>query len=158
VDRFFVVDHQESSVYVLSLHDGQSAGMHEAQTWVSDTEDRIRQLQQASACGKEENAAPEIVCQRVPRCREGVTEFQLSRSKTEYIKDIQACMEELYAGNSYEICLTNMLTSEAPETKAWEFYKCLRTVNAAPYSAWMDFGHVRCSLHVLYNLSVEVCC
>lgn len=135
------MDHQEGSIYVVAIHHEQPADSHAAEAWMTDAEDRIRQLQQSTGCSSGENAEAAAKLKK-PEPPHGVTDFQLSRSKPEYIADIQACMEELYAGNSYEICLTNRLSGNVPASQAWQFYKCLRTVNAAPYSAWMDFGDV----------------
>ena len=148
-----MLDHQEGSIYAVAVHHDQPADAQEAEAWLSDTDNRIQQQQQQNKQNKQANgcceryanaaAAPQAH-QPSDEGRNVKTEFRLSRSKPEYIADVQACMRELYAGNSYEICLTNRLNGNVPASQAWKFYKCLRTVNAAPYSAWMDFGHVRC--------------
>jgi hypothetical protein len=69
--------------------------------------------------------------------------FRLARSRAQYLKDIDDCMEALYEGNSYEICLTNALHCEVRNWDVWDFYKVLRKVNPAPYSAWLHCGEVR---------------
>lgn len=146
-DRFLVVDHQEDCIYMVAVHHEQPADARAAEAWLSDTDNRIQQQQQHAngCCDTDENAAATPQLQEPSaEALHSATEFQLSRSKPEYIADVQACMRELYAGNSYEICLTNRLNGNVPASQAWKFYKRLRTVNAAPYSAWMDFGHVRC--------------
>jgi hypothetical protein len=69
--------------------------------------------------------------------------FRPARSRAQYLKDIDECKEALYEGNSYEICLTNALHCEVRNWDAWKFYRVLRKVNPAPYSAWLHCGEVR---------------
>jgi anthranilate/para-aminobenzoate synthase component I len=68
--------------------------------------------------------------------------FQLARSKSQYLKDIDRCMEALHEGNSYEICLTNSLHCRVGNWDAWDFYQVLRKANPAPYAAWLHCGEV----------------
>lgn len=45
----------------------------------------------------------------------------------------------LYAGESYEVCLTTALARRgAPPPHA--LYASLRAINPAPYAAWLHFG------------------
>jgi para-aminobenzoate synthetase len=144
VDRFLVVDHLEGDMYIMAVHSEESAETQAAQAWISSTADRIKQFQLRkidSASHESINGVSETPV-KGSELPVGDGGFQSSRSKSEYISDIRACMEALYSGNSYEICLTNMLTGHIPAHRAWQFYKYLRTVNAAPYSAWMNFGQV----------------
>jgi para-aminobenzoate synthetase len=70
--------------------------------------------------------------------RESV-EFRLSRSYEQYIQDIRRCQEHLVEGETYEVCLTNRLTTDAtPDPLAT--YRILRHVNPAPFSAFLRFG------------------
>ncbi len=47
--------------------------------------------------------------------------------------------QALYDGESYEVCLTTMLSREpAPDPR--RLYTILRAVNPAPYAAWLHFG------------------
>lgn len=131
-----MLDHQEDSLYIAAVHTGESVDARHAQEWIESTENKILQLQKSRK---------NVECTTDKRTSTAVQhgeQFKLSRSKSEYIADIQACMAELHAGNSYEICLTNLLSGNIPATRSWEFYKCLRSTNAAPYSAWMHFGLV----------------
>ena len=65
--------------------------------------------------------------------------FRLARSKQQYLRDVAACQQALYDGESYEICLTTALVR--PEASdALQLYRTLRKVNPAPYAAWMSFG------------------
>ena len=66
--------------------------------------------------------------------------FTLDRSGECYEADVHRCMESLYSGDSYEICLTNKFRKAKPKLCAWELYRHLRRRNPAPYAAWLKFG------------------
>ena len=70
----------------------------------------------------------------------GTKIFDLRESKEKYLANIQACMDALYSGNSYELCLTTELSVDGDGIDAWELYKTLRHINPAPYSAFMNFS------------------
>lgn len=67
--------------------------------------------------------------------------FRLHRTRDTYVADVQACKDALYAGESYELCLTTALSrrSAAPHN-ALDLYYTLRRVSPAPYAAFMSFG------------------
>jgi anthranilate/para-aminobenzoate synthase component I len=69
--------------------------------------------------------------------------FVMHRSRAQYLRDIQACKDALFRGDSYEICLTNALVAPAAGIEPWGLYRTLRRVNAAPYAAWLHCGQVR---------------
>lgn len=63
--------------------------------------------------------------------------------KDSYIARIHSAKEHLFAGNSYELCVTaptrivyNKPSSSSPSS-SWELYKILRAKNPAPHSAYL---------------------
>lgn len=67
--------------------------------------------------------------------------FRLRRSRRQYQRDVEACLEELRAGNSYELCLTSAI--ECTGTAGMDprvMYSHLRHVNPAPHAAFLRFG------------------
>ena len=66
-------------------------------------------------------------------------EFRLSRSHEQYLRDIETCKQRLTEGETYEICLTNKITAEA-SLDPLPLYRTLRSVNPAPFSAYLRFG------------------
>jgi para-aminobenzoate synthetase len=56
-----------------------------------------------------------------------------------YLALIDRCQREIDAGETYEVCLTNML-SAAGKLDPWQAYRRLRTDNPAPFAALLRFG------------------
>ena len=79
---------------------------------------------------------------RAPPTDPGATvEFRCGRGRRRYIADIHRCQAELAAGESYEVCLTDQIsTSASPDP--FTLYKILRRRNPAPFSAFLSFGEV----------------
>ncbi|HEY9798296.1 MAG TPA: aminodeoxychorismate synthase component I [Leptolyngbyaceae cyanobacterium] len=124
-DRMIAFDHKQQTTYLLYLtNQGQTAS---AQAWFESTERRLRTLP----------PLPPIVPENV---QEPIV-FRLSRSYQTYMDDIQKCLHEIHEGESYQVCLTNKLyTDTTPEPLT--FYRTLRRVNPAPYSAFLRFGDI----------------
>ncbi|OCH94748.1 para-aminobenzoate synthase [Obba rivulosa] len=67
-------------------------------------------------------------------------------NREQYISNIHRAKEHLYAGDSYELCLTAPTRVSVPKldphisrqvSSSWELYKVLRTRNPAPHSAYL---------------------
>ena len=102
-DRLIAFDHVEEATYVVCLTD--AAHRAEARRWVRNTRRRLDTLP----------PLPELAA---PRARERV-EFRLSRSYEQYVEDIRRIQEHLVEGETYEVCLTNRLTTDvAPDPLA----------------------------------------
>lgn len=171
VDQFLGIDHKTGSVYVVAVHDdgdrdGASNGngltgmagetLQSAQKWVDDTAALVeRLLTPKSVCaatngvanggGKKPNGVHstatvvDIKDNFKPSSR---APFVLRESREQYLDNVNACMEALFAGDSYELCLTTEMRRACSweNSDAWRLYKILRRVNPAPYAAWMQFG------------------
>jgi para-aminobenzoate synthetase len=122
-DRLIAFDHVAETTYVLCLV--TPSYEVEGRRWVRDTRRRLDDL-------------PPLPNPPRTQRRESV-EFRLSRSYEQYIQDIRRCQEHLVEGETYEVCLTNRLTTDAtPDPLAT--YRILRHVNPAPFSAFLRFG------------------
>jgi para-aminobenzoate synthetase len=67
--------------------------------------------------------------------------FHCGRGREQYLADIARCQAELAAGESYEICLTDQISTTA-QPEPFELYRVLRRENPAPFAAYLKFGEV----------------
>lgn len=123
-DRFIAFDHQHDTTYLVAL----TAGDDDAETdrWFAETTAALEAARRPTDDGPRSAVGEPVL-------------FELAHGRSRYLKDIDACKAKLFAGESYEICLTNQLRTDecAP---AFELYRALRKVNPAPYSAYLRFG------------------
>ena len=125
-DRLLAIDHQEKSIYLLSIV--EQGHKQDANSWFEQITRELSEL--------------EPIPKRLPQdySKEPI-KFQLSRSHQTYISDIEKCLEEIYQGQSYQICLTNQIKTKI-RPDPLEFYRNLRQSNPAPYSAYLRFGQI----------------
>ncbi|AOR34519.1 aminodeoxychorismate synthase, component I [Streptomyces fodineus] len=131
-DRLIVLDHQDGCCYLLALDRwGEDNG---ARGWLRDMADRLTEL------------ADRIPAQRTPALAFGTAEtpadfgpvVQARHDKDAYLKRIDECLKEIRNGESYEICLTNMVTAPT-EATALPLYSALRGISPVPYGALLEF-------------------
>jgi para-aminobenzoate synthetase len=66
-------------------------------------------------------------------------DFRVGRGRAQYLADIERSQAELAAGESYEVCLTDQISTDAgPDPFA--LYRRLRRSNASPFAAFLRFG------------------
>jgi aminodeoxychorismate synthase component I len=65
--------------------------------------------------------------------------LSLARSPEQYLKDVEASIDHLLEGDSYEICLTNKLQLDL-DVDSLDLYRTLRKANPAPFAAYLRFG------------------
>ncbi|GGP49872.1 aminodeoxychorismate synthase component I [Saccharothrix coeruleofusca] len=66
-------------------------------------------------------------------------EARLRHNRSQYLKLVDACLEAVTAGDSYEVCLTNEITWRGP-VDPWQAYRFLRRESPAPFGALLRFG------------------
>ncbi|WP_113698941.1 aminodeoxychorismate synthase component I [Nonomuraea lactucae] len=127
-DRMIVFDHVARDIYLLALaepHDDAAATR-----WLDDVQARLERTagEHAPVPGP-----PAIDSHgRAGRIR-------LRHPRDRYLGLIARCQDETAAGESYEICLTNMLT--VPGTFIpWNAYRLLRQQNPVPFAALLRLG------------------
>ncbi|MGH3984279.1 MAG: aminodeoxychorismate synthase component I [Pseudonocardiaceae bacterium] len=126
--RFVAVDHAQHQTYVVAVVEPDATDS--AMEWIHRTVQTLRKLPTAAA-----EAPPPVVADNAR-----ISDW-LVRSRSRYLADIAECQRQLRAGESYEICLTNKLRLPAPEDDL-EFYRRLRRLNPAPYSALLRLGEL----------------
>ncbi|MEV7597124.1 aminodeoxychorismate synthase component I [Kitasatospora sp. NPDC089797] len=122
-DRAVVLDHGTGTVHLLALaEDGRS---EPAVSWLDRTAAVLAGPAPALA-----DPAPVRPGDPVP--------LRLRHRRRSYLKLIDACQDEIAAGETYEVCLTNMIDGPAV-LDPWQAYRRLRRISPAPFAAFLDF-------------------
>ena len=124
VDRFLAIDHRERKTYL--VYAGEPSDENRAHNWLDATEERLR-----SGIASRP---------RTKRTKDAMR-FHLEQERDLYVASVLECQRLIKDGESYEICLTNRLTA-ATGVDPLEYYRVLRRLNAAPYSAFLRFPDV----------------
>ena len=145
-DRLLAFDHERDHLYLLCLH--ESGGEPAADAWLSATATHLAALAVPNpAAGPSvetgpRNGAAEEGSSEPPRCCSDAPSSaapHLVRSRDRYLADIAACERHLREGDSYELCLTNQITTESVADPL-ALYIELRRVNPAPFASYLRFG------------------
>ncbi|WP_284574467.1 aminodeoxychorismate synthase component I [Streptomyces sp. 2P-4] len=124
-DRAVVLDHRTDTTYLLALaEDGDEAA---ARAWLRNT---AAELEGLAGQAPEPCPAPA-----------GLTgpDLRARHDREAYLKLIDVCHEEIRAGETYEVCLTNMIEAETA-LDPWQAYRHLRRASPAPFAAFLGFG------------------
>jgi len=128
--RFVAVDHLANKIYLVFAGVPQAEG--EAVSWFDRVQSAI-EVPNASSCSKAHLENESI-------------QFALIQPESQYINNIDCALEAIRDGETYEVCLTNQIAATT-SLDAFEYYKKLRQLNPAPYSAFLKFPElaVACS-------------
>jgi para-aminobenzoate synthetase len=124
-DRMIAFDHEENIVYPICLDDDDH--VERAQKWLDETCEKLHYLNPMSQWKQA------LYPQPVPQT--------FRHSPKEYLDLIAQCKKEIKRGESYEICLTNMITQHV-RIDPLNTYRALRQSNPAPYATYLDFPDV----------------
>jgi para-aminobenzoate synthetase len=133
-NRVVAVDHVSHRTHVAALCGEDEA---DAQRWLEDAEAIVRATIAEEIVGEpwptqppeRENISDELVS------------FRCGRGREQYLADIARCQAALAAGESYEVCLTDQIHTDAhPEPFA--LYRLLRRRNPAPFAAYLKLGEL----------------
>ena len=130
-DRVIAFDHEEQCAYLLCLH---AHGEEEAaDAWLDATASQLTALR----AGEKSGGGPHL--QVGPPPDFSPSTYALSRTRTQYLEDVESSLDHLRAGDSYEICLTNQLSLQT-DADPLDLYLRLRRANPAPFAAYLRFG------------------
>ncbi|MEU9356107.1 aminodeoxychorismate synthase component I [Streptomyces griseoloalbus] len=124
-DRALVLDHRTDTTYLLALAEDGDEGA--ARSWLGSAAGTLESL-----AGRE----PEPY--EAPAAG-GTGPVVLRHDRDAYLKLIDVCQQEIAAGETYEVCLTNMAEADT-DLDPWQAYRCLRRVSRAPFAAFLHFG------------------
>jgi para-aminobenzoate synthetase len=129
-NRVVAVDHVHHRTNLLAVCDGDE---QEADRWLTDTEALVREVIEAPAPVELQPAHP------VGNIKQVV--FRCGRGREQYLADIARCQSALAAGESYEVCLTDQIHTDA-NPDPWELYRVLRRENPVPFAAYLKLGEL----------------
>lgn len=123
-DRAIAFDHQTGEVHLLALAETDDAA---AIDWLDDTERRLASISgtTTASCG----------------AMDDLGSLRLRHNRKAYLDKIASCQELIRAGETYEVCLTNMLEA-AGTSDPWQAYRSLRLHNPVPYGAFLRLDDV----------------
>jgi para-aminobenzoate synthetase len=166
-NRVIAVDHVAKRVHLLALEQrppaeeelaadaagvSPGAAQTDAERWLDRAEAVVRDVlgtpepAPAGADAPSGGQAPtdaETAVDALPGADGPITpvRFRCGRGRRQYLADIARCHQALAAGESYEVCLTDqMSTDESPDP--WELYRVLRSSNPAPFAAYLKLGEL----------------
>jgi len=116
---------------------------HVAALCREDTADAERWLDEAQAAARESIARgareePLANCEAITA---EPVRFRCGRGREQYLADIARCQAALTAGESYEVCLTDQIHTDA-HPDGFELYRLLRRRNPAPFAAYLKLGEL----------------
>ncbi|ELR22073.1 glutamine amidotransferase, putative, partial [Acanthamoeba castellanii str. Neff] len=146
-DRVVAFDHVARSVYVMCLGKeargtGEEGGAEEraSREWFAQVEQSLASDPSAATSPRHTSPSVQDNAEQQPP-----VPFALQRPYEQYKDDIRACLEEIGRGDSYELCLTNKITTPLrPDPLG--LYLRLRESNPAPFASFLRLEE---DLHIL---------
>jgi para-aminobenzoate synthetase len=132
-NRLVAVDHVRHQTHVLAVSPADEEP--EAEAWLEEAERVVRDL---LANPPEQ---PSVADPSFGEPGDAHVQFNCGRGREQYLADILRSQAELAAGESYEVCLTDQIsTSASPDP--FDLYRNLRRSNPAPFAAYLKLGEV----------------
>jgi para-aminobenzoate synthetase len=129
-NRVVAIDHAERRTHLLAVACDDADT--DAERWLAEAEQAVGHV---LAQGPQEPARAPAVGPLEP-----VT-FRCGRGRTQYLADIARCQAVLTAGESYEVCLTDQIHTDA-SPEPFELYRILRRRNPSPFAAYLKLGEL----------------
>jgi para-aminobenzoate synthetase len=130
-NRLVAVDHVRRRTHLVVLCHGDEA---EAERWLDEAEAAVREI----LADPPEAPAP-LALSEGPLADH--VEFRCGRGRDRYLADIARSQAELAAGESYEVCLTDQISTDAAPDP-FDLYRLLRRRNPAPFAAYLKLGEM----------------
>ncbi|KAL4138525.1 hypothetical protein PRIC2_002030 [Phytophthora ramorum] len=131
-DRTLVFDHRDNVIYSLSLSESESENESANQDWHTAIKTQLKQLVGAF----NQISDPSSALQSTITAGKDEVVFRPSRSRAQYVADIEEIQRLIRSGETYEVCLTNHLRAEYALRDPLAFYRMLRRRNPAPFAGF----------------------
>ncbi|GKY98713.1 hypothetical protein MPSEU_000827600 [Mayamaea pseudoterrestris] len=109
--------------------------------WMRKTTAKLATLQ-ANNCVKRDHLPSHQSTSR-PQMHPRKPAFVPNRSRATYSDNFRKCMDHIYLGDSYQLCLTNQLEATIPSDATFcplNLYQTLRRANPAPHAAYLNWN------------------
>jgi para-aminobenzoate synthetase len=130
-NRLVAVDHVRRRTHLVVLCRGDEA---EAESWLDEAEAAVRETLAAPP-----DPVPPLASTERPGASH--VSFHCGRGREQYLADIARSQAELAAGESYEVCLTDQIATDA-SPDPFDLYRLLRRRNPAPFAAYLKLGEM----------------
>jgi para-aminobenzoate synthetase len=132
-NRVIAIDHTTGHTHLLAV---SGADDEESERWLAQAEQAVRDVLGAEPPELPEPAPSGELVEPVEQ-----VVFRCGRGRSQYIADIVRCKSVLSAGESYEVCLTDQIHTDA-SPDPFELYRILRRRNPAPFAAYLKLGEL----------------
>ncbi len=124
-DRIIAIDHEENIAYLVCLDDIENSDR--AEQWLDDMYKKLQDVPVAPNWSRALHPKP--------------VKQSFRLTSEEYLERIKQSQEDIKKGETYEVCLTNMITQHV-NIDALNTYRALRRSNPAPYATYLNFPEV----------------
>jgi para-aminobenzoate synthetase len=131
-NRLVAVDHVSHRTHLVTLCRDDEA---DAERWLDEAEGVVRDVL------ADPPPPPSPLDVPAAEATASHVRFRCGRGREQYLADIARCQAELAAGESYEVCLTDQISTDA-SPDPFELYRHLRRSNPAPFAAYLKLGEV----------------
>jgi para-aminobenzoate synthetase len=132
-NRVVAVDHVHGRTHVLAVCADEE--LERAGAWLDEAEAAARELI------ADPPAPPSAADPAFGEPTDTQVSFDCGRGRRQYLADIDRSQAEMAAGESYEVCLTDQISTTA-EPDPFDLYRNLRRGNSAPFAAFLKLGDV----------------
>lgn len=132
-NRLVAVDHVRGCTQLLALS-GADCDSGAAERWLDEAESVASELS-----GSAGSTAGDLRYEADPDAAPVI--FRCGRGRQQYLADIARCQAALAAGESYEVCLTDQISTDASPDPL-TLYRTLRRSNPAPFAAYVRHGEL----------------
>ena len=142
-NRVVAVDHARARTHVFALTHVDGPKTQDSLEFSARQQEYAEQLAWLEAATRV--AAAAICDPPTPRPLDppvepgGHVTFKVGRGRAQYLADIERSQAELAAGESYEVCLTDQISTDA-SPDPFALYRRLRRSNPSPFAAFLRFG------------------
>jgi para-aminobenzoate synthetase len=131
-NRLIAVDHTVHRTHLIAIPAGDE---EEVERWLDEAEATVAEVL------ADPPPAPSPSDPPFGQPSESHVRFECGRGRERYLADIARSQAELAAGESYEVCLTDQISTDA-EPDPFDLYRNLRRSNPAPFAAYLKLGEV----------------